>query len=265
MSVRKPQMRDDVTLTLIGNNEDVLWSKVLAGKENVNMTETVTPPLSAGDTLFVSAKVESRVPLDWENLDWTIKPISSFDGETTTMHIAPEIGRMYNNVVSVASAKAMSDSEKPVYDFKVEETDSIFVDAAWQKTGSALANAIYDNELKVVPYLDGVRFSSDTIKTSKFAFSLTSVADKEVELADTTAGYIRNAKADSVCLSLDVSNIGKELLADFYIDEETESVGNAEMHIGQWVTLVYTDTYLDTAKVKHAFAARSADTCRSTS
>ena len=97
-----------------------------------------------------------------------------------------------------------------------------------------------------------MRFSSDTIKTSKFAFSLTSAADKEVELADTIVGRICNAKADSVCLSLDISNIGKKLLADFYIDEETKNIGKAEMRIGQWVTLVYTDTYVDTAKVRHA-------------
>lgn len=252
MSVKKPQMRDDITLTLIGNNEDVLWSKVLTAAENVDMTEVVIPSLSANDTLFVSAKVESRVPLDWENLDWTIKATSTLDGETTTMYIAPEIGRMYNNAVAVASVKAMSDSGKPAYDFNAEETDSIFVDATWQKTDSALANAIYDNELKVVPYLNGVRFSSDTIKTSKFAFSLTSAADKEVELADTIVGRICNAKADSVCLSLDISNIGKKLLADFYIDEETKNIGKAEMRIGQWVTLVYTDTYVDTAKVRHA-------------
>ena len=83
-------------MILTDNKGNVVWSKKLRGAETVDITETVRPSMTANDTLFVSARVESRVPLDWENLDWTIKAISTLDGEADTMHIAPEIGRMYN-------------------------------------------------------------------------------------------------------------------------------------------------------------------------
>ena len=120
MAVRKPRMRDDVKLILTDNKGNVVWSKKLRGVETVDITETVRPSMSANDTLFVSARVESRVPLDWENLDWTIKAISTLDGESDTMCIAPEIGRMYNRTVRMASAQELTDNAKPQFEFKAE-------------------------------------------------------------------------------------------------------------------------------------------------
>ena len=188
MAVRKPRMRDDVKLILTDNKGNVVWSKKLRGAETVDITETVRPSMTANDTLFVSARVESRVPLDWENLDWTIKAISTLDGESDTMHIAPEIGRMYNRTVRMAAAKLMSDRERPTYEFKAEETDSTAIDKTWKKQKSELANAIFDDELRLIPHIDGVRFLSDTVKTSKYALSLTSVAEKNVVFATTKIG-----------------------------------------------------------------------------
>lgn len=250
MAVRKPRMRDDVKLILTDNSGQTLWSKELSGAETVDITETVRPSMTANDTLFVSARVESRMPLDWENLDWTIKAISTLDGESDTMCIAPEIGRMYNRTISVAPAKLLSDRERPTYEFKAEETDSTAIDKTWEKQKSELANAIFDDELRLIPHIDGVRFLSDTVKTSKYAFSLTSVAEKNVVFADTT-GTIENGNTKQASLPLTLDNIGKELWADFYVDNEIKTIGKAEMRVGQWVTLVYTDTYVDSTQTAH--------------
>ena len=95
-----------------------------------------------------------------------------------------------------------------------------------------------------------MRFLSDTVKTSKYALSLTSVAEKNVVFADTT-GTIENGNTKQASLPLALDNIGKELWADFYVDNEIKTIGKAEMRVGQWVTLVYTDTYVDSTQTAH--------------
>jgi RHS repeat-associated protein len=250
MAVNKPQMRDDVTLILTDNRGNTVWSKKFAGAEVVNTTETIRPSMSASDTLFVSARVDSRVPLDWKNLDWTIRTVSILDGELDTMYIAPEIERMYNRTIRMASAQELTDNAKPQFDFKATETDSTAIDKTWKKQKTELANAIFDDELRLIPYIDGVRFLSDTVKTSKYALSLTSVAEKNVVFADTT-GTIENGNTKQASLPLALDNIGKELWADFYVDNEIKTIGKTEMHVGRWTTLIYTDTYIDTTNVAH--------------
>ncbi len=243
-------LRDSVSLVIEDHDGRVLWRRDYDGSPT-SESHAISLNLSDQDTIYVGAHVRSRVPLDWRGLDWDLKAVMKIDGEEDTISLAPEIERMYNKPVLFAPSFRVSDFTMPRHETTAAEADSTVIGPGWRRDSTTVAAAIPDKHFVITPNFSGVRFALDTVKESRYTFSLSDVSNG--------VGMARVLFADSTCstaehkgIELDTAYLSKTLYADVYFDEEVKSMGSAKLNMAQWETLIYTDYYTDTTNVVHA-------------